>query len=107
MIKECKSNKASKSEFHNHYSSKKWKKLFDVFFAAPFLKSSIENKDFTVWKTKQFALLHTFELKCSQYKSDAIQLKTLLDFEIAAFFRHLHGEVKKTAISNLRSFSTE
>ena len=34
-------------------------------------------------------------------------VEKLLHFEIAAFFRHKHGEGKKAAISNLRSFSTE
>ena len=33
-------------------------------------------------------------------------VEKLLDFEIAAFFRHLHGEGKKAAISNL-SFTSE
>ena len=31
----------------------------------------------------------------------------ILDFVIAAFFRHLHGKGKKAAISNLRNFLTE
>ena len=34
-------------------------------------------------------------------------VEKLLDFEIAAFSRHLHREGKKVAILNLRSFSTE
>ena len=49
-----------------------------------------------------------YALKCSQYRNDAINsVEKLLDFEIPAFFRHLHGEGKKAAISNLKSFSTE
>ena len=46
-------------------------------------------------------------LKFSQYKNDAIQLKYFLILKLPPFLRHLHGEGKKAAISNLRSFSTE
>ena len=45
--------------------------------------------------------------KAQSIKERRNSVEKLLDFEIAAFFRHLHGEGKKAAISNIRSFSTK
>ena len=46
-------------------------------------------------------------LKCSQYKNDAIQLKNFLILKLPPFSVTYTAKEKKTAISNLRSFSTE